>query len=162
MSRIEVPVRHTVLMRIYLPATTADLAAPDGLTARHGHVVTESLRIELDQDDPESAEHAALLLAAADSLTLLAGAEVTPRRVVVAADVEVAPPPLGPHAAVQAPAVPWRQVVSFHVDDVDDARTVQVLAAAATGDPDAADEAADLDLLWYDVSERNQLLDQDR
>ena len=153
-------------MRIYLPATMADLAATEGLTARSGHVVTPGLRAELGTDDPESAEHVALLLAAEESLMLLADAQghggIGLRRVIVAADIEPVPVPPGEHAPVSAPAVPWRQVVSFHVDDADDFRAVQVLTAAAAGDRAARAAAADLDLLWYDVSERLDLLDQDQ
>ena len=91
-------------MRIYLPATMADLAASGGLNAREGHVVTPALQSELGDDDPESAEHAALLLAAVDSLVLLAGGTVTPRRVVVAADIEPVPLPRGPPRPGPAPA----------------------------------------------------------
>jgi hypothetical protein len=56
-------------------------------------------------------------------------------------------------------------VVSVHIDEVDSQATIAVavdaLAAAADGDDDARfqlDEAEACDLLWYDISEIDDLV----
>lgn len=143
-------------MRIYLPATLLDLTDPEGLSARPGHIVTAGLQRQWGAADQEEAEHAALLVAARDSMALLDRAGAPPRRVVVAADIDPLPAPAGEHAPVPAPAVPWRRVASFHVDDGDDpvaGRTIR--QALATGE---MEPVAELDLLWYDATERELLI----
>jgi hypothetical protein len=56
---------------------------------------------------------------------------------------------------VAAPSsVPWSRVSSIHVDETDAEADV---AAAARGDADAVDRAAERDLLWFDVSELDGL-----
>ena len=151
-------------MRVYLPATLTDLSAAHGLSARTGRAVTEHLRAALgEQDDEETAEFGALVLAAADSLDLLAAADA-PRRVVVAA--EVSPATVRPTAAdeepgqVQVPAVGWDRVVSFHVDEPTPAVT-QLVQNARTGQDGARQRVEELDLLWYDATERAELIAQD-
>lgn len=150
-------------MRIYIPATLADLAA-DEVPARRAHAFTPALARALGETDPEAGEYEAMLAAAADALGLLATRfEAGPLvRVVIAADVDDAPPaPADPAAsAVLAPSVRWDQVVAFHVDDPSDAAAQQVLgrAVGAPDDDEQAAAAVELDLLWYDAAEREELL----
>lgn len=142
-------------MRIYIPATAADLRGP--LEPNHVHAVTPGLRAALPGEDEETLELVAFLAAADDSLRLVAGRGAVPRRVVVSADVagdaltqpgdeaiETALVPSGP--------IPWSAVVSIHVDDPG-ARAE--IAAAAGGDADAFERAGELDMLWFDVTERD-------
>lgn len=150
-------------MRIYLPATVADLAAARGLRATRAHALTRALAGVLADDDPEAGEFYAMQAAAADALELLPADAAGPLvRVVVAADVDDVRPagPDGGPSAVLAPEVPWDAVVSFHVDDPADAEAQHVLRAAIAGtaDDSAAQAAAGLDLLWYDAGERAELL----
>ncbi|MBK5249818.1 MAG: hypothetical protein JJE50_10400 [Actinomycetales bacterium] len=149
-------------MRIYLPATLRDLSAPDGVGARRAHALTDALRSALDDEDSEAGELAALLVAADASVRLIGSEGAPPRRLVIAADVAegVVAATDGPPSAVEAPDVPWSAVVSFHVDDADDPEVADAVAGAAAGDPEAFELAAELDLLWYDVSEREDLRGQ--
>ncbi|ACQ79520.1 conserved hypothetical protein [Beutenbergia cavernae DSM 12333] len=147
-------------MRVYLPASARDLAAPDGPpVGTSAHAVTPALRAALPDEDTEGLELAALLAAADASIALVAERGDVPRRVVVAADVpdaEVsgeAPQDALPSAVV-VHALPWNDVVSIHVDDADAREDV---AAAAAGDDDAFERAAERDLLWFDVVERGDL-----
>ncbi len=154
-------------MRIYLSATMADLARPEGLTPRIAHTRTPELVAALGEQDVEAGEWAALIAAGQDAARLLTtqpntGAHPTVRRIVVAADVpDVRPAPdEAAPSAVSAPEVPWNLVVSLHVDD-DDPATQQVLTqsvAALDSDEAAAQAIADLDLLWFDVTERELVL----
>lgn len=147
-------------MRVYLPASVVDLAAPDGISARPGHAVTPALRALSPGESEEDLEVSAFLDAADASLALLTTVDV-PCRVVVAADVDsVAPIDGGPVTTVSAPAVPWRDVVSFHVDDPADPTAATTVRAAIGGGGGTVEAAADLDLLWYDASERAVLLAQ--
>lgn len=141
-------------MRIYLPSSLTELADPDGLSPRVVHAVTPALRAALPDEDEEGLEFSAQLLAADDSLELLAGG--VPRRVVVAADVaEDAVVPLGDDDAVPSAVrlvvpVSWDEVACAHVDEPDAADEV---SAALGGDEEAAERLVERDLLWYDVSE---------
>jgi hypothetical protein len=147
-------------MRVYLPASVVDLAAPDGISGRPAHAVTPGLRAASPGESEEDLEVSAFLDAADASLALLTTADV-PCRVVVAADVDsVAPIDGGPVTTVRAPAVRWRDVVSFHVDDPADPAAATTVGAAIGGVDAAIEAAADLDLLWYDASERAELLAQ--
>ena len=161
-------------MRIYLPATTIDLADDAGLSGRRAHACTQA--VAAAHTDLEEGEFHALLAAAAGSLELVGrgsagsrhavGIDDSPRstlhplRVVVAADVDDAGIVAGgePPSAVQAPPVNWSQVASFHVDDPDDDDGRELLRRAVAGDAGAAAGVAQLDLLWYDVTEREHLL----
>lgn len=159
-------------MRLYLPATVAELGDADrhGFPARRAHAVTEALRAASPGESEEDLEVPAFYAAADASLALLTTADV-PLRVVVSADVSAAEAVAdGGVTEVEAPAVPWSAVVSIHVDDPDDGATVELVrravAAALAGDDDAAAEAAEqaaarvdeLDLLWFDASELATLL----
>lgn len=148
--------RHTERVRIYLPATMAELADPDGLGPRVVHAVTPGLRAALPDEDEEGLEFSAQLLAADDSLELLGEqTTATPRRVVVAADVD--PDDVAPLDESEVPsavrllvAVTWEDVACAHVDEEAAAADV---AAALAGDEVAADRLVERDLLWYDVGE---------
>lgn len=147
-------------MRVYVPATIAQLADPEGLAPRVAHAVTPALRAALPDEDDEGLEYAAQLLAADDSLDLLADDDV-PRRVVVAADVPdgvVEPVPAdgatAPSAVRLTAPVRRADVACAHVDEGEAADDV---AAARGGDDDAVERLADRDLLWFDVSELDGL-----
>jgi hypothetical protein len=156
-------------MRLYLPATAKDLDDPDGITPRWAHAVTRALRAEMPDEDEEGLEMTATLTAADESVRLIAADGSVPRRVVVVADVPDAsvqvPEVLGeeqlPTAVEVMAPVAWGDVVTLHVDEPDAADDVR---AAAAGDDDALERAAERDLLWYDVVElshiRGQLSDE--
>lgn len=144
-------------MRIYLPATLLELDARVGLTPRVVHAVTRALRAAVPDEDEEGLEYLAQLLAADDSLALLAGLPAgAQRRVVVAADVpdaviDALPDDDSAPSAVRLTAtVGWDDVACAHVDEP--AARADV-AAAAAGDAEALERLEDRDLLWYDVSE---------
>lgn len=144
-------------MRIYLPATAADIADDTGLSARTAHAVTAALRAANPRDSEEDLEVAAFLAAADASLDRLTATDL-PVRMVVSADVPTAVPAGRDHLTeVTAPDVPWDAVVSVHVDDWSDATTTDLVSAAVGGDEAAVDSASELDLLWYDVTERAEL-----
>lgn len=159
-------------MRVYVPATLGLLArwhASGSLDAGGGaHAVTPALREWYTSGDAEELEYAALLEAAEASLGLLAAEPgASPRRVVVAVDIDddAVRPGTGARSAVEVGTVPLAAVVSVHVDDSgaepDVAAAVVALPAAAAGDDDAqftVDSADAHDLLWYDVREIPDLL----
>lgn len=142
-------------MRIYLPSTPSELRGT-GLPARLVHAVTPALRAALPDEDEEGLEYAAQLLAADDSVELLAAAPGTsPRRVVVAADVPeslvtAVADPHAPSVVELTTDIGWDDVACAHVDEADAERDVR---SAADGDDDAGERLADRDLLWFDVSE---------
>src|SRR5699024_173985 len=147
-------------------ATLTELCATHGPSARTGRAVTEQLRAPPgEQDDDETPELGALVLAAAHSLHLLPAADAA-RPVVVAADVP--PAPVRTTAAdadeepgqVQVPALGWDHGVSFHVDEPTSAVT-QLVQNARTGQDGARQQVEELDLLWYDATERAELIAQD-
>ena len=149
-------------MRIYLPATLAELGVAAGLPARLAHAVTPALRAALPDEDEEGLEYAAQLLAADDSLDLLDGtARGGRRRVVVAADVPEAVVESVEADDAQAPSVVrltsgvgWDLVACAHVDEP--AAEADVVAARG-GDDEAVERLAERDLLWYDVTELGRL-----
>lgn len=146
-------------MRLYIPTTLPDLAVATGLRVPSAHAVTEALAAALPEEDLEGLELAALLMAADASVEEIARRGAPPRRVVAVAEVPGQVRPIDPDASpsrVAAPAtIPWSAVESLHVDDDDAGADV---AAAAAGDDEALDRAADRDLLWYDVTERETLV----
>jgi len=147
-------------VRVYLPAVAAELGSPHGLAARAGHAVTPALRASSPGESEEDLEVPAFLAAAASSLTALTDADL-PLRVVVSADVDDAAPVPGPDLTqVEVPAISWSAVVSIHVDDPDDASAQATVSSAVGGDDEAAAAADELDLLWYDASERSALRDR--
>ena len=154
-------------MRIYLPATAAHLRAA-ALGSSTGsllaHAATPALSRALPEEDEEGLEVSASLCAADASLVLLAEPEaegLADRRVVIAADVD------GEHVrelAVEgdvlpgtveiAADIPWDDVAALLVDEPEAQDDVR---AARLGDEDAFERAAEADLLWYDVTEREAL-----
>lgn len=163
-------------MRVYIATTTAGLEL-----LRHSgfrpplaaHAVTGALREWYAEGDCDELEYAAAAEAAAASLRLLARDE-RGRRVVVAADVPDASvqPHLradagAPSSVLVSSAVTREQVVSLHLDDniagADVAAAVAALPAADAGDADAqcvVDDAQGHELLWYDVTELDDVLDE--
>jgi hypothetical protein len=160
-------------MRVFVPGTLPLLHAlrEGGLPAPlAAHAVTGALREWYVEGDGEELEYAASSEAAAASLRLLAvDPEAPPRRVVVAAELpdEQVRPVAGAarSAVVVGVDLTADRVVSIHVDDEEAAADV---AAAARSVPaaDAGEEQAQLtvedaeghELLWYDVTELDDLL----
>lgn len=156
-------------MRIYVGTTLDGLQAlrDNGLAAPFAaHAVTGALREWYAEGDADELEYAASSAAAQQSLRALA----TPRRIVVAADVPdstVRPgaDPDRPALVSVLAALGLAQVVSVHVDDdlarEDVAAAVRALPAADAGDDDAGfvvDGAEGHELLWYDVTELDDVL----
>ena len=141
-------------MRVYLPATAADLSTPQ-ISPRTAHAVTSALARALPDQDEEGLDASLVLLAAP-------GAEgLADRRVVIAADVEdarVAEPAAGGDVLpgtvrVEAP-VGWEAVAALLVDE----RAAEAdVRAARAGDEEAFERTAEADLLWYDATERGPL-----
>lgn len=153
-------------MRIYIPATAADLSAPE-ISARPAHAVTAQLARALPEEDEEGLEMSASLCAADASLVLLAEPSAdgaADRRIVIAADVDaeavrelaIEPDVLPGTVALLGP-VPWDDVAALLVDEE---RAEADVRAARTGDEEAFERAADADLLWFDVSERAPLAER--
>lgn len=160
-------------MRVYVPVTLPGLAgwAKDGVPAPvAAHAVTAAVVEWYVEGDEEELEFAVLLDAARASLELLARDPQAPRRrAVVAVDVPAAvvrPAPGEDRSAVRLDVpLTGDDIVSIHLDEPDAAATVaaavEALPAARAGDDDAAfrlDEAEACDLLWYDVTELDDLL----
>jgi hypothetical protein len=171
------------MTRVYVPTTLAGLARAQeqgvldpvgsgespGREAVPAHAVTGAVREWYVEGNLEELEYSALIDAAESSLRLLALEPHAPRRrVVVAIDVpETLVAPGGEHRSsvrITGP-VELSRVVSVHVDEVESeptiAQAVDALALAADGDDDARfqlDEAEACDLLWYDISEIDDLI----
>lgn len=158
-------------MRIYVPATLQELIDEQfGAGGRIVHAVTPKLREVLESGgeeyDEEDLEFAAFLAAADTSLDLLAGtSDSIPRRLVIAADVPadaVGQARAGLPGSDLPSALDLRhplseiEIVSFHVDEDTDAARALV-SAAMRGEEGARERADELDLLWYDVTERAEL-----
>lgn len=155
------------VMRIYIPATTADLGSLT-ISARIVHAATPALAQEVADDDRDYLEAIAFNAAADDSLdriaATLAGRLVNPgqespryRRVVIAADVkdtELVPVDAAEAAALFLPAdtaaaqlpsalampvaLSWEQVAAFHVDSWEAEKDVQLVV-----EEDNASDAGD-------------------
>lgn len=145
-------------MRVYLPATASDLAA-DELLPERVHAVTAAVHAELPDEDEEMLELVAFLAAADESVVLVGQRGDRPRRVVISADLDprglaLSDDPEDP-ATVMVPAGPvrWADVAAIHVDDE---AAEEHVTAASTGDSEAADLVAEIDLTWYDVTERDE------
>jgi hypothetical protein len=162
--------------RVYLPTTFAGLAAAHAGGVLAGpipaHAVTAAVREWYTEGDEEELEYVALTEAAEVSLRLL---EVDPdlprRRVVVAADVADTDVRDVNDARFRSAVlvgvdVPVSAVASVHVDEPESTKVVAeaiiALPAADSGDDDARfalDEAEATELLWYDVSELGDLVE---
>jgi hypothetical protein len=160
--------------RVFVPATVPLLRTlrERGLAAPlAAHAVTAALREWYVEGDGDELEYAASSEAAAASLRLLADdAEAPPRRVVLAAEVPDGQVRAVAGSARSAVVVGERltadRVVSIHVDDdvaADDvAAAVRAIPAADGGDEDsqlAVEDAEGHELLWYDVTELDDLLE---
>ncbi|WP_426562229.1 DUF6912 family protein [Angustibacter sp. McL0619] len=159
-------------MRVYLPATLGSLSAlrDNGFQPPlPAHAVTGELREWYADGDADELEYAAGDEAAHASLRLLADDDgQARRRVVVAADVPDSAVSTGGSyrsSVVVTAAVDRGWVASVHVDGAeartDVSQAVRALAAADDGDDDAqftVDQAAGHELLWYDVSELDDVL----
>ena len=152
-------------VRIYIPATSADVSKED-LLPRLVHAVTRELEHAMPAGGEEVLESVAMGAAADDSLRILTalaqgGETIRPLRVVVVADVAdsrvepVSGDDLLPTARRLVRPVGWDAVASIHVDD-DEA--LEDLLAAIGGDEQAFERVADEDLMWYDVEEREDLI----
>ena len=151
-------------MRIYLPATAAHLRA-SVLGSSHeplaAHAATPALAHALPEEDEEGLEVSASLCAADASLVLLAEPEaagLADRRIVIAADVDAENVR---ELAVEGDVLPGTIEVTGEIawDDVavDEPEADADVRAARLGDEDAFERAAEADLLWYDVTEREAL-----
>ncbi len=164
-------------MRVYVGTTVPQLKVlrDKGFDAPvRARAVTPGLREWYVEGDLEELEYAAGGDAARDSLRQLAGSSGPGwRRTVVAADVPDASVRTEPTSVDDSERSVVRleqpltldQVVSIHVDDDlardDVAAAVRALAAADTGDDDArftVDGADGHELLWYDVTELDDVL----
>ena len=147
-------------MRIYVPATFAELDQRHGLAPRLVHAVTPGLRAALPDEDEEGLEYAAQLLAADDCLERLADVVAAPRRrVVITVDVpeavvDAVDDAHAPSVVRLTTTVGWDDVACAHVDEADAEADV---VAALGGDDDAMERLAERDLLWYDASELGHL-----
>ena len=152
-------------VRIYIPATSADVSKED-LLPRLVHAVTRELEHAMPAEGEEVLESVAMGAAADDSLRILTalaqgGETIRPLRVAVVADVAdsrvepVSGDDLLPTARRLVRPVGWDAVASIHVDD-DEA--LEDLLAAIGGDEQAFERVADEDLMWYDVEEREDLI----
>ena len=152
-------------VRIYIPATSADVSKED-LLPRLVHAVTRELEHAMPAEGEEVLESVAMGAAADDSLRILTalaqgGETIRPLRVVVVADVAdsrvepVSGDDLLPTARRLVRPAGWDAVASIHVDD-DEA--LEDLLAAIGGDEQAFERVADEDLMWYDVEEREDLI----
>jgi hypothetical protein len=164
-------------MRIYVDMTVPVLARFRD-EERYGggvyaaHAVTPALREWYAESDTEELEHAAFLEAERAGLRRLAGDPSSPRiRVVVAADVAddtvtAAGDDDDRSVVLVRGELTLEDVASVHLDEdgaqADLAAAVDALAAARAGDDDAqfaVDSAEGHDLLWYDASELEELVD---
>jgi hypothetical protein len=158
-------------MRVYLPSTILALAdvlakGEAGSPPLRAFAVTPALREAYASGDDEELEYVAMLVAARQSLRLLAGDPDAPRRrVVLAADV-----PDGevswrayddePATVMISSAIGVAAVVSGHIDALDAAADVaaaaEAIGAADAGDEDAeftVDSAEGHELAWYATQE---------
>jgi len=143
-------------MRVFVPGLIDELRhySSGHWEPERGYAVTERLLEISAYDDPDELAEQARDAAAADSIVVL-GSRL---RLVVAIDLsraDVAPvPDAHPAAVTLSGRVMPDAIACFFLDEADaeaDAR------AAAGGDEDALERLEERDLLWYDVSELDQL-----
>lgn len=161
-------------MRVYVASTKSGLNVlrHSGFSAPFvAHAVTGALREWYAEGDADELEYAASADAADASLRLLVAGEPC-RRVVVAAEVpdawvqpHASSPSSVPSSVLVSSALTLDRVVSVHLDDADAeadlVAAVAALPAADAGDEDArftVDGAQGHELLWYDVTELDDVL----
>jgi hypothetical protein len=128
--------------------------------------VLPALRRDWEGADDEELEYAALMAAAFDSLARIAETGDTPRRVVVAADVDDAHIEVGDDltAVTVTTEVPLALCASLHVDDsASEGEVAQALlrlpeATAGDGQALAAVSLTELELMWFATQEIGGLL----
>lgn len=160
-------------MRLYVPATTADLlpadapsdvavGAPPSLR-RLASAVTPGLRAALPDEDDEGLELSAFLTAADLSVLEIAATGASPRRVVLAVETDAGavrdrdvPPGLADLPSIVGVVdLAWRDVVAIHLDD--DAPATAALVRRAVDEEAALEELGEVDLQWFDPSELGDL-----
>jgi hypothetical protein len=163
--------------RVYLSATVPllrrlrDAGSLPAADLGSAHAVTAELREWYAEGDEEELEYVAFTRAAQDALRLLCtDARAPRRRVVISADLPpeeltVADRNLGASTIAVAADVALAAAAAVHVDGADAiadvTAAVLVVLAAQAGDDDAqftVDSVRDHELLWYDLSEIDQLL----
>jgi hypothetical protein len=164
-------------VRVFVPATSTSLArwvAAGRVDVDAGaHGVTPALRGWFSGADDEELEYLALVEAGEQSLRMIAAdPRAVSRRVVVAADVEMA---VAPREAVSRSSVrvggplPIDSVASVLIDDepaeaaVAVARTALMAAHGGRGDTDDLEEVLDAvaasELMWFDVTELTEVVE---
>jgi uncharacterized protein DUF6912 len=165
-------------IQVYIPATLAmlqQLVADGSLRPVNGtaFAVTPTLREAYAEGDDDELADVALREAALASLRLLAADEdQTPRRAVLAAEVDIGEagatfrPDLDDAVVRLAGPVPLDRVIAAYVDNpgAEQAvvKAIEVIDAADLGDEDAeliVGDAQDHDLAWYANQELPFLLD---
>lgn len=169
MTRVYVPTTLVGLARAQKLGTLDDPDNGDYSAGLPAHAVTGAVREWYVEGNLEELEYSALIDAAEASLRLLAAEPLAPRRrVVVAVDVPETLVRIGgdqrSSVRITGP-LELSRVVSVHIDEAQSQETiaaaVDALDAAADGDDDARfqlDEAEACDLLWYDISEIDDLI----
>ncbi|MFY9262683.1 MAG: hypothetical protein GX483_05690 [Actinomycetaceae bacterium] len=149
-------------MRIYLPLTARELSAPH-ISARLAHGVTPALQSAVPEENDEGYELISSLAAADDSLRLIGNSDdECLRRIVVAADVDtdlIGTPASGsqtlPTQIMLLGEISWDKVAAIHVDEPG---FEELVRAAIAGDEAAFVDTGDIDMLWYDPTELEQLI----
>jgi hypothetical protein len=166
------------MIQVYIPATVAmlqQLVAEGSLRPVNGtaFAVTPTLREAYAEGDDEELAEVALREAALASLRLLAGQDAeTPRRAVLAAEVEIGEsgatlrPDLDDAVVRLAGPVTLDRVIAAYVDNAaaepDVLKAIEAIDAADLGDEDAelvVGDAQDHDLAWYANQELPFLLE---
>ena len=169
-------------MRVYLPATAADLTvlgagsssgeAPAGpfpleLQGRPAHAVTGKLAAQMPDADQDELEWDAFLAASVEAALMLGAApDSAPMRVVLSLDLPDAavqePEPAAraelnlPPSSVLISASRGAKLQAIHVDEPE---TAPLITAFRTdpGAPGALEKLVDADLLWYSPTELSEI-----
>ncbi|WP_067778891.1 DUF6912 family protein [Actinomyces vulturis] len=152
-------------MRIYLPVTIAQLRETR-LDTTTAFGPTTMLRHILEDYDDEEIEASAFLQAAHAAVDVIAKERTTVMsnhpavRIVVAADapdstVSETPTEEYPGLVELNQPVAWKNSAAIFIDEPG-AR--DLCERALNGDEEARDELDDRDLLWYDLTERDEVL----
>ncbi len=146
-------------MRIYLPLTVTDLTT-EKFTVSRAHAVTPRLRAEILDVDDEYLEYVATLAAADDALRLLTADDKNLRRLVGVTQVPAEAVKFSTNTAdlvttiyLETPIL-WENVESLLVDEPGHEDLVRT---AILGDENAFMDTENIELLWYDISEKEVL-----
>lgn len=151
-------------MRVYVPIIVSELGQ-SAIAPRMVHAVTPDLQRAVPGEDEESYEMIATLAAADDSLRLIqeAGSDVRVRALVVAdvrgsgLEIPKASPDLLPTSIRMLEPLAWDRVESIHIDEEG---SEDIVDRAIDGDEKAFLDSGDIELMWFDVTEREQLAEQ--